>query len=509
MATQNERLAGSLEILATVQQDGVVRSSSLSRTHRERLIKSGFLQEVINGWLIVTNPAAADGASTVWYASFWSFVAQYLASRFGDDYCLAPEASLKRHVGADLIPRQVAVVVRSRVNQTINFPFDTSLVIYQTHEDLPAERVQRGGLWLMGLPDVLCRIPAAFFRSYPEDAEIALRMVRDPGPLLRILLTGSNVVVAGRLAGAYAFLGEPAAAERIKKTMEAAGQAIRTTNPFEREEPLLGRYPRVTSPHVARIQALWAAMRTDVLRVFPAAEQEWPEPDAYLAQMEERYVADAYNSLSIEGYRVTPDLIRRVRQGDWQPDLSASDSRESDALAARGYYQAFQAVKDSLRAILGGAAAADVAERDFQGWHREMFAPAVLAGILDAAQIAGYRNHPVYLRGSRYVPPASEAVLDAMDALFGLLKSETDPAVRAVLGHFVFVYVHPYPDGNGRIGRFLMNAMFCSGGYPWTVIRHSRRMEYLAALETASTRHDIVPFANFLHEEMRAPQKAL
>ncbi len=108
------------------------------------------------------------------------------------------------------------------------------------------------GLWLMGLPDALCRIPAAFFRSYPEDAEIALRMLRDPGPLLRILLTGSNVVVAGRLAGAYAFLGEPIIAERIRKTMETAGQSIQTVNPFEREEPLLGRHPRVTSPHAAR-----------------------------------------------------------------------------------------------------------------------------------------------------------------------------------------------------------------------------------------------------------------
>ena len=95
MATQNEKLAGSLEVLANVQQDGVVRSLSLSRTHRERLIKSGFLQEVINGWLLVTNPGAADGESTVWYASFWSFVAHYLQSRFADDYCLAPEASPK------------------------------------------------------------------------------------------------------------------------------------------------------------------------------------------------------------------------------------------------------------------------------------------------------------------------------------------------------------------------------------------------------------------------------
>ena len=57
-----------------------------------------------------------------------------------------------------------------------------------------------------------------------------------------------------------------------------------------------------------------------------------------------------------------------------------------------------------------------------------------------------------------------------MPALFRLLCDEPDPAVRVVLGHLLFVYIHPYPDGNGRIGRFLMNLMLTAGGYPWTVI---------------------------------------
>ena len=51
-----------------------------------------------------------------------------------------------------------------------------------------------------------------------------------------------------------------------------------------------------------------------------------------------------------------------------------------------------------------------------------------------------------------------------METLFECLKNETHPAVRAVLGHYVFVYIHPYMDGNGRLGRFLMNTMFVSGG---------------------------------------------
>jgi Fic family protein len=104
-------------------------------------------------------------------------------------------------------------------------------------------------------------------------------------------------------------------------------------------------------------------------------------------------------------------------------------------------------------------------------WYREMFQPSVAAGIIAPTALAGYRNDFVFLRTSRYVPPRWEAVRDAMPALFDLLESEAEPAVRAVLGHWLFGYIHPYMDGNGRMARFLMNAMLASGGYPWTVVR--------------------------------------
>ena len=132
-----------------------------------------------------------------------------------------------------------------------------------------------------------------------------------------------------------------------------------------------------------------------------------------------------------------------------------------------------------------------------------MFQPAVVAGILSQAQLAGYRTGPVYIRNSRHVPPRPEVVRDAMPALFDLLEREEHPSVRAVLGHWMFGYVHPFPDGNGRIARFLMNVMLASGGYPWTVIRAEERDGYMAALEAASVDADIGPFAAFVAEAVK------
>ena len=84
-----------------------------------------------------------------------------------------------------------------------------------------------------------------------------------------------------------------------------------------------------------------------------------------------------------------------------------------------------------------------------------------------------------------------------------MLENEENAAVRVALSHFVFVYIHPYMDGNGRMGRFLMNVMLATGGYPWTVVPLDRRDAYVAALEDASVGQNIIPFAQFLGNLVR------
>src|SRR6266481_28273 len=106
MATPREKLAGSLEALKELQERSVVaiRTGDLKRTHRERLLKSGFLQEVMKGWYIPARPDVAAGESTAWYTSFWIFCAAYLRERFNSDWCLSPEHSLSLHAGNWTVP---------------------------------------------------------------------------------------------------------------------------------------------------------------------------------------------------------------------------------------------------------------------------------------------------------------------------------------------------------------------------------------------------------------------
>lgn len=62
---------------------------------------------------------------------------------------------------------------------------------------------------------------------------------------------------------------------------------------------------------------------------------------------------------------------------------------------------------------------------------------------------------------------------------------------------YSLIYI-PYMDGNGRIGRFMLNVMLASGGYNWIIIPVERRQEYMAALEKASAHGDITDFTQFI-----------
>lgn len=499
MSLPSEKLAESLALLKAIQDRGgiALRPGDLSRVHRERLLKNGFIREVMKGWYIPSRPDEAAGESTSWYASFWAFSAAYLDSRFGEAWCVSPEQSISLHTGNWTVPRQLLVRSPRGGNKPISLLHDTSILDVRLTLPPAADLETKSGVRLYTLPAALLGCSQAQFESRPNAMRAALVSVRDPSQVLRRLLDGGHSRIAGRLAGAFRNVGRGRIADEITGAMRAAGYQVSESDPFETPTPITLDF-RERAPHVSRLRLDWACMREDVLKVFPEAPGLPRGRDAYLRKVEETYVNDAYNSLSIEGYRVNEELIERVRSGRWNPDQHAADGEQRDALAARGYWQAFQSVKASIGRVLGGTNPGQVADRDHPHWYRELFGPSVVAGILRAADLAGYRNGSVFIRRSMHTPPSREAVRDLMPAFFELLEAEESPAVRVVLGHFMFVYIHPYSDGNGRIGRFLMNVMAASGGYPWIIVPLARRADYMAALESASVEGNIRPFARLL-----------
>jgi hypothetical protein len=498
----NPRLAASLTALqALVGPDGrVLKSTDLGRTDRERLVEAGFLQEVLKGWLITTRPGGSGGDTTSWYITFWDFCKAYLSDKFGTDWVLSPEASIPLHVGNRTVPQQLIIHSPAGSNHKIDLLHGTSVYDLKRPFD-SGTTVEIERLPVYRLSTALCLVGPAFFQQNRNDAAAALGAVRTAGEILDPLLSGGHVRSGGRLAGAFRAIGRVTIADQILESMRGLHHDIREDNPFE--APVVNFGERSVPPVVARIKMMWADMRVAVMEEFTYEPSKVESPEAYLRMVDENYQADAYNSLSIEGYQVTAELIEKVKSGDWKPEDSDEDRDHKNALAAKGYWGAFQSVKASIAKILEGASPAKVAEDDHQRWFRELFLPTATVGLIKPERLAGYRSHPVYIRTSMHVPINHDMVPDAMEAMFDCMRAEKDARVLAVLGHFIFTFIHPYMDGNGRSGRFMMNAMLSSGGYPWTIIPVTKRRTYMEALETASVQMDIRPFTRFVVECMK------
>jgi hypothetical protein len=137
--------------------------------------------------------------------------------------------------------------------------------------------------------------------------------------------------------------------------VQAAGMDCQPKNPFVKAAPVFAGITRLASPYAGRIEALFKTLREPVLEIFKdMPSKPVSEPDVYLDQVEAVYEHDAYNSLSIEGYRVTPELNGKIRSGAWNPDGDPQDRQQIAAMAAKGYLAAFRLVEKSVRRVLSG-----------------------------------------------------------------------------------------------------------------------------------------------------------
>ena len=77
------------------------------------------------------------------------------------------------------------------------------------------------------------------------------------------------------------------------------------------------------------------------------------------------------------------------------------------------------------------------------------------------------------------------------------LEDQLHPLLRAAVLHHEFVAIHPFDDGNGRIGRMVMNFALMRAGYPVTIIPVDDRLDYYNALSAADG-GNYVPLVAFI-----------
>jgi len=118
-------------------------------------------------------------------------------------------------------------------------------------------------------------------------------------------------------------------------------------------------------------------------------------------------------------------------------------------------------------------------------------------------QIGKYRTLQVYIRGTDWLPPKPEEVLKEMGYLlswYSKNKKKLHPLILAVYFHSAFETIHPFVDGNGRVGRLLMNLILHKNKYPMINIPNKEKYKYYNALETSQLRGNLRPLVKFLFD---------
>jgi len=101
-----------------------------------------------------------------------------------------------------------------------------------------------------------------------------------------------------------------------------------------------------------------------------------------------------------------------------------------------------------------------------------------------------FRTVPAYIRGSNMTPPPAHQVEGLMQEWITWIYDEGreyEPVARATIAHHGFEAIHGFEDGNGRVGRLLLNLMLMQEGYPPALLLNDWRVRYIHGLNMANS----------------------
>ena len=127
------------------------------------------------------------------------------------------------------------------------------------------------------------------------------------------------------------------------------------------------------------------------------------------------------------------------------------------------------------------------------------------------ADAGRYRTHGVRIVGT-FVPTANPIKVPLLMEAFGKKLTKRIPAdvVRFVAEtHAEFEQIHPFSDGNGRIGRIIANALLLKADHPPAVITQNIRRDYMSALSNAQLAGDFTPLEHIFADAILEGQNIL
>jgi Fic family protein len=181
-------------------------------------------------------------------------------------------------------------------------------------------------------------------------------------------------------------------------------------------------------------------------------------------QKQEISIAFTYNTNAIEGSTITLEETRGIIHDKIAPNKSLRDIRETEA-----HSRVFLQMLDKKQEISG---------KLILEWHKDIFGEV-------KEDIAGkFRDYLV--RVGPYLAPDWQEVEQLIKDLISFEKKSKEKMHTVELAarmHYRFEKIHPFGDGNGRVGRLLMNYILWNSGFPMLIIEYKKRKAYYKALQ--------------------------
>ena len=194
-------------------------------------------------------------------------------------------------------------------------------------------------------------------------------------------------------------------------------------------------------------------------------QSEWrkiPE-SAKERELEEISIAFTYNTNAIEGSTITLEETREIIHDKISPNKPLRDVKETEA-----HHKVFlQMLKKNEK----------ITKEVLLNWHKNVFGET-------KPDIAGkFRDYLV--RVGPHLAPDWQDVENLMKDFIGFINKnkKMNPVELAGRAHYQFEKIHPFGDGNGRVGRLLMNFILWHNGYPMLIIEYKKRKSYYKALQ--------------------------
>lgn len=262
-----------------------------------------------------------------------------------------------------------------------------------------------------------------------------------------------------------------------------------------------GGFPPVVLDHARLLPELLAA--TEALARYDQALRGMHNSEIFLAPLRGQ---EAVISSRMEGTISTLDEILQVEAEFGEDDASAAAEYRSDVIETLLYRRALGTAQRQMEQGY------PLSESLLKSIHRQLLS----FGRGARKSPGAYKREQNYVGavGSRevsFVPIAPEHLAGGMEALFRLIGDEQMPILlRTALAHAEFEALHPFEDGNGRVGRMLITLMLWQGraiSAPHFYISRyfeDHKDEYIGRLRAVSAQGDWVGWCRFFFAAMRA-----